>query len=52
MALFTLNKQLLGEVFVIGRIISVKVKEITLTETLIIWHITKTESIDFKWRNP
>ena len=54
MALVTLNKQLLDEVFVICRSINVEVKLklsaepkprlITLTETLIIWHITKTES--------
>ena len=65
MALVTLNKQLLDEVFVICRSINVEVKVIsepkarliTLTETLIIWHITKTESnncfiIHFKWRKP
>ena len=41
-------KQLLDEVFVICRIINVEVRVIgeliTLTETLIILHITKTES--------
>ena len=59
MALVTLNKQLLDEVFVICRIINVKVKVISRAEgeTLIIWHITKTESnncfiIHFKWRKP
>ena len=56
--LVTLNKQLLDEVFVICRIISVEVREyllpgkgIPLTETLTIWHIANTESIHFKWRN-
>ena len=47
--LVTLNKQLLDEVFVICRIISVEVRVISRvegeadssTETLIIWHITK-----------
>ena len=39
------NKQLLDEVFVISRIIKVEVRVmITLTETLIILDITKTES--------
>ena len=42
------NKQLLDEVFVISRIIKVEVSQrlrlITLTETLIILDITKTES--------
>ena len=45
------NKQLLDEVFVICRIINVEVRviepkarQITLAETLIIPHITKTES--------
>ena len=37
-------KQLLDEVFVICRIINVDVRVITLSETLIILHITKTES--------
>ena len=49
----TINKQLLDEVFVISRIIKVEVRVIsrsrrlrliTLTETLIILDITKTES--------
>ena len=49
----TIYKQLLGEVFVISRIIKVEVRVIsrsrrlrliTLTETLIILDITKTES--------
>ena len=47
-----INKQLLDEVFVICRIINVEVRVfsepkarlISLTETLIILHITKTES--------
>ena len=64
MALITFNKQLLDEVFVICRSINVEVKVISepkarliaLTKTLIIWHITKTESnncfIHFKWRKP
>ena len=57
------NKQLLDEVFVMCRIINVEVRVkpkarlITLTETLIILHITKTESnncfiIHFKWGKP
>ena len=37
------NKQLLDSVFVICRIINVEVR-VMCTETLIIWHITKTES--------
>ena len=37
------NKHLLDEVFVICEIINVEVR-VTLTETLIILHITKTES--------
>ena len=58
-------KQLLDEVFVIYRIINVEVRVIsepkarliTLTETLIILHITKTSSnncfsIHFKWEKP
>ena len=36
-------KQLLDEVFVISRIIKVEVGDMTLTETLIILDITKTE---------
>ena len=38
------NKQFLDEVFVISGIIKVEVSVITLTETLIIPDITKTES--------
>ena len=38
------NKQLLDEVFVICRIINVEVRVITVSETLIILHITKTKS--------
>ena len=37
-------KQLLDKVFVISKIIKVEVEVITLTETLIILDITKTES--------
>ena len=38
------HKQLLDKVFVISKIIKVEVEVITLTETLIILDITKTES--------
>ena len=58
--LVTLNKQLLDEVFVICRIISVEVRVISRTEgeadssyrdiDNLAYH--KTESIRFKWKNP
>ena len=38
------NKTIIGSVFVICGIINVSVRQITLTETLIIPHITKTSS--------